>query len=111
MGKAKQLNFTELISDYDENFLSSISLKEVKTSKELKELLQKLCKASYVVTSFYEMLYSDYMTMINNDVTQQRIDFSTVKRYKSLASKIQKAYNYVLYLTTFEDPFKLGCKK
>lgn len=108
MGKTKALNVSELINDYDENFINSISLKEISNSKELKELLVKLEKANYVVTTFYEMMYNDYITMINSDgsIDHNCIEIDTLKRYKSLASRIQKAYTYVLYMNTFENPFK-----
>ena len=108
MGKAKTLNVSELINDYDENFISSISLKEISNSKELKELLVKLEKANYVVTTFYETMYNDYVTMINSDasICSSGLEIETLKRYKSLASRIQKAYAYVLYMNTFENPFK-----
>ena len=52
MGKTKKPNVSELINYYDENFINSISLKDVSNSKELKELLIKLEKANYVVTTF-----------------------------------------------------------
>ena len=46
MGKSKSLNVSELINDYDNNeFIASISLKNITTNKELKELLSKLEKA------------------------------------------------------------------
>lgn len=108
MGKNKTPNVSELINYYDENFINSISLKDVSNSKELKELLIKLEKANYVVTTFYEMMYNDYITMINSDVSidHNYIEIETLKRYKSLASRIQKAYAYVLYMSTFENPFK-----
>lgn len=106
MGKTKALNVSELINDYDESFIDSISLKNISCSKELKELLTKLEKANYVVTTFYEMMYNDYITMINSDCPSHDLEIDTLKRYKSLASKIQKAYNYVLYMNTFENPFK-----
>ena len=108
MGKTKTLNVSELINDYDDSFIESISLKDVSNSKELKELLVKLEKANYVVTTFYEMMYNDYITMINSDcqMQPQGLEITTLKKYKSLASKIQKAYSYVLYVNTFENPFK-----
>lgn len=109
MGKSKSLNVSELINDYDNNeFIASISLKNITTNKELKELLSKLEKANYVVTTFYETMYNDYITMINSDSSLQQysIDIDDLKHYKSLASKIQKAYNYILYMNTFENPFK-----
>jgi len=113
MAKIKSINVSELISDYDESFIDSISLKSVSSTKELKELMQKLEKANYVVTTFYETMYNDYIMMINSDCDASPcdLDINTLKRYKSLASKIQQAYNYVLYLHTFENPFKTGARK
>ena len=113
MAKSKTINVSELINDYDEHFIESISLKDVTSSKELKELLAKLERANYVVTTFYETMYNDYITMINSDclVQTQGLDIDTVKKYKSLASKIQKAYYYVLYLNTFDNPFKASTRK
>ena len=32
-------------------------------------------------------------------------DLDTVKKYKVLTSKIQKAYNYFRFLINFENPF------
>ena len=108
MARIKVNNILELIGLYDEDFISSISLCDIKTSKELKELLCKLEKANYVVTTYYQMLYNDYMIAINSDsdMFNNAPDIETVKRYKSIASRIQKAYNYVLYMITFENPFK-----
>lgn len=108
MSKVKALNVSELIYDYDEDFVNSISLKDVTNSKELKDLLMRLERANYVVTSFYEMMYNDYITMINSDCPDEvhGPDIDVVRHYKSLASKIQKAYSYILYISTFENPFK-----
>ena len=113
MAKVKTINVSEAINDYDENFIKSISLKDVTNTKELKELLLKLERANYVVTTFYEMMYNDYVTMINSEcaLQLQGLDINTVKYYKSLASKIQKAYYYVLYLITFDNPFKIKVRK
>ena len=112
MAKNKKLNVSELIAEYDDNFINSISLKDVKNSRDLKELHNKLERANEIVTSYYEMLYNDYITMINSDyeICNDSIDINTVIYYKSLASKIQKAYSYVLYLITFENPFKFSSK-
>lgn len=107
MAKTKSVNVSELINEYDENFINSISLKDIGSSKELKELLAKLDKANTVVTTFYKMMYTDYITAINSDYDSDNApDLDTVKKYKSLASRIQKAYFYVMYLTAFENPFK-----
>ena len=95
------------ISDYDDNFIKSISLKNITTSRELKELLTKLEKANDIMTSFYKTVFSDYIMSINNNADSAGVvpDLATVKKYKALTSKIQKAYNYILYLSTFENPF------
>ena len=113
MAKIKSINVSELINEYDENFIDGISLNKISSTKELKELTQKLEKANYVVTSFYETMYNDYIMMINSDsiVNTSGLEIDTLKRYKSLASRIQKAYNYVLYLNTFENPFKSSTRK
>lgn len=113
MAKTKSINISELINDYDENFISSISLNGISSTKELKELMQKLERANYVVTTFYETMYNDYMMMINSDCDALPcdLDIATLKKYKTLASKIQQAYSYVLYLHTFENPFKASTRK
>jgi len=113
MAKAKSINVSELINEYDEAFIDSISVKNVSSTKELKELMQKLEKANYVVTTFYETMYNDYMMMINSDYDTSPcdLDIVTLTRYKSLASKIQRVYNYILYLHTFENPFKICPRK
>lgn len=108
MAKLKKLNILELVNEYDENFINSISLTNVNSNKELKDLLSRLDKANSVITAYYETLYNDYITMINSDHSDpvEGIDLITLKKYKSLATRIQKAYNYILYVTTFENPFK-----
>lgn len=113
MNRQKSINVSEEINNYDENFINSISLNDVKNCKELKELLSKLERANYVATSYYEMLYNDYITMINSDCKSMPcgLEMNTLIKYKSLASKIQKAYNYILYVNTFENPFKLNSRK
>jgi hypothetical protein len=113
MNRQKSINVSEEINNYNENFINSISLNDIKNCKELKELLSKLERANYVATSYYEMLYTDYITMINSDCKSIpcSLDVNTLMKYKSLASKIQKAYNYILYVNTFENPFKLNSRK
>lgn len=113
MAKQKQINVSELIDDYDDKFIESISLKNVTNYKEFKELLLKLEKANYVVTNFYETMYNDYIMMINSDceIPSTGLEINTLKKYKSLASKIQKAYSYILYMSTFENPFKSAPRK
>jgi hypothetical protein len=113
MSKVKNLNVSELINEYDEDFINSISLNNISNCKELKELLVKLEKANYTVTSFYEMLFNDYVMVINsdNEIPPSGFDIDTLKKYKSLASRIQKAYSYILYISTFENPFKISKRK
>lgn len=96
------------IAEYDENFVNSISLKNINSAKELKELLDKLEKADQVVTEYYRTLYTDHIMFINssNKYAPDEISLENVKKYKLLASKIHKAYNYVMYISTFENPFK-----
>lgn len=107
MGKAKTLNIPDLINDYDENFISSLSLSNISNSKELKELCNQLDKANTVVTSFYQTLYNDYIMSINSNTDIENApDIDTVKKYKLISSKIQKAYSYILYMIMFENPFK-----
>lgn len=110
MAKLKNENISELINEYDEEFVQSISLKDVSSSKKLKELLNKLEKANSVITSFYQTLYNDYIISINSDEPSlDGPDIDMLKKYKRLSSKIQNAYKYILYLSTFENPFKI-CK-
>lgn len=113
MAKQKSLNVSELIDNYDDNFIDSLSLKNITNYKELKALLIELEKANYVVTTFYETMYNDYITMINSDsqIEPQSISDETLMHYKNLASKIQKAYSYVLYINTFENPFRSFSRK
>ena len=113
MAKVKSINISGLIGKYDDEFINSISLKNISSMKELKELTRELETANYVVTSFYEMMYNDYIMSINNDceISQLGIEIDALKRCKELASKIQRAYSYVLYLHTFENPFKVRVRK
>lgn len=101
-------NIFDDINKYDENFINSISLNNVKSLKDLRNLLLKLEHANYVVTRFYEIMYNDYITMINSDYKQipKNLELCNIKRQKTITEKIQKAYNYILYLSTFENPFK-----
>lgn len=105
MSKCKSINVSELITSYDENYLNSISLSNIKSTKELKHLLLELEKANSVVTQYYEMLYIDFIMSINSD-SQTNTDIDNLVRYKNIANKIQKAYNYVMYLSLFNNPFK-----
>ena len=113
MSKIKSVNVAELVQKYDENYVNSISLKNITSYKELKALLKDLEIANYVVTSFYEMMYNDYITMINNDsnVMPTMLETESIMKYKNLSSKIQKAYSYILYISTFENPFKQRVRK
>ena len=114
MAKQKQLNVAEQISLYDnDEFFFFLSLKNVTNTKELRNLLTKLENAYRVVTSFYETMYNDYIMMINSDsiINPSGLEISTLKKYKSLASKIQKAYNYILYISMFDSPFKTKVRK
>lgn len=108
MVKFKKLNINDLISKYDDDFINNITLNNISSLKELKELHSKLEIANYVVTEYYKLLYNDYIMMINSECPsiQKELDVDTVKSYKSLSSKIQKAYNYITYMITFENPFK-----
>ena len=109
MAKVRQSNLSELVLEYDDNFINSITLNGITTAKELKELHSKLEKANRVVTAYYETLYNDYIMTINNDyIQQQGLEIDTLKKYKLLASKIQKAYNYVTYILVFENPFRVS---
>lgn len=108
MAISKRLNVFEQINNYDEDFIKSISLENISTNKELKELVTKLETANYVVTNFYQMLYNDYIMAINSDCDYANnvSDIDTIKKYKSLAHRIQKSYNYLLYIFMFNNPFK-----
>jgi hypothetical protein len=48
------------------------------------------------------------MTINNDYIQQQGLEIDTLKKYKLLASKIQKAYNYVTYILVFENPFRVS---
>lgn len=110
MVKLKNINVAELINKYDDNYIQSITLSNIKTAKELKALASELEKASYIVTRYYEMLYNDFIMYINNEGNQPQpceLDISNIVKYKNLASKIQKAYNYIESINLFNNPFKL----
>ena len=107
MAKAKITNIYELVKMYDDKFVSSISLNGITSGKELKELLSKLAKANEVVTAYYSMLYNDFIMAANSDsLMPDGLEISTLCKYKDLANKIQRAYSYVLYVYTFENPFR-----
>lgn len=102
-------NIVDQVSQYDEDFIASISLKDIKNNKELKDLISKVEIANETITSFYQMMYNDYIMSINNDYTVSNTleDIELIKKYKSRAGKLQKLYNYLLYIFTFENPFKV----
>jgi hypothetical protein len=103
----KKLNECSLIENYNDEFIDSISLKNIKSRKDLRNLLNRLELANDVVTNYYEMLYNDFIIYINSDSTNScKISVETINKYKKLADKIHKAYNYILYISTFENPFK-----
>lgn len=93
---------------YDENFINSISLNNVSSNKELKALVAKLGNANYIITNAYQTMYNNYILAINDDADdiENIPTLDELLQYKSLASKIQKAYNYLLYIFMFENPFK-----
>lgn len=95
------------VSLYNEDFINSISLSEVSDQRDLRALLQRLEKANTEITNFYTMLLQDYIPSINNNYEFAGVvpDLDTVKKYKNIAKKIQNAYNYVLYLVTFDNPY------
>ena len=105
MSKYKQLNISDLIDHYNDDYINSITLNNITNAKELKQLVAELEKANNVVTQYYELLYIDFIMSINSD-SQNGVDIDNVIKYKNLASKIQKAYNYVMYLNLFNNPFK-----
>lgn len=104
---AKSSKQYDNISLYNEDFIKSISLANISDQKELRALLQKLEKANSDITNFYSMVLLDYVSSINNNYEFANVvpSLSTVKKYKNIATKIQKAYNYVLYLVTFDNPY------
>jgi hypothetical protein len=99
--------YKDSISNYGEEFINSITLSNIKSINELKLLYQKLEDANEVMTEFYRVLFTDYITAINKSSDPACIvpDLATVKKYKSIASRIHKAYFYIQYLLTFENPF------
>lgn len=107
MSKTKAVNIAEAILEYDDKFINSITLKDITSYSEFRDLLKKLEYANHVVTEYYMMLYNDYMMYINNDGTlNASIDLETVEHYKSLAQRIQNVYNYVNFVFTFENPYR-----
>ena len=105
MAKCKQSNIQDLIDTYNEDYIKSISLNNIKNVKELKSLLTELEKANNIVTQYYELLYIDFIMSINSD-NQNYVDIDNLIKYKNIANKIQKAYNYIMYLNMFNNPFK-----
>lgn len=104
---AKSSKQHDSINLYNEHFIKSISLSNVSNQKELRELLSKLEKANFEITNFYSMILQDYISSINNNYEFAGVvpDLSTVKKYQTISKKIQKAYNYILYLVTFDNPY------
>lgn len=100
------------LKKYNEEFLSTLSLKNVASIKDFKALATELKKANEFVTEYYMMLYNDFITALNNKnmLNYYSDNIEALKRYKSLASKIQKAYNYISSLYQFENPFKVTKK-
>lgn len=103
---SKNVNIAELVTQYDDEFIKSISLMNISSNKEFKELLLKLERANQVVTTYYQMLYNDFIMSINSHAIAMLPDKDNLMHYKNIASKIQKAYSYMLYIYTFENPFK-----
>lgn len=112
MSKIKAINIAEAISEYDDKFINSITLKDITSYSEFRDLIKTLERANHIVTEYYMMLYNDYMMYINNDGNlNTSIDLETVKHYKSLAQRIQSIYNYVNFIFTFENPYKIRKNK
>ena len=88
------------VSTYNDEFINSITLKNIKSFSELRSLYTKLKKANEIMTDFYMTIFSDYVMSINSNADDVCIipDLDTVKKYKVLTSKIQKAYNYISFL-------------
>lgn len=93
---------------YDDEFINSISLTNIKDNAELKELLSKVKQAYLSVTNYYLTMYNDYIKMINTNIKYipQSINTDSIRKYKHHVNKIQKVYSYLLYLCTFENPFQ-----
>ena len=75
--------------------------------------IQRLGNTTSDTNEILNSLIEDGALVIQNatilsdvSIDHNYIEIETLKRYKSLASRIQKAYAYVLYMTTFENPFK-----
>ena len=113
MGKSTAINILESIGEYNDEFINSISLKDVSSVKELRLLLNKLEKANYVVTMYYQTLYNDYVMAINSDCSLQShgINVDTLLKYKSIASRIQKAYKYIMYIMFLPTKLRKKSKK
>ena len=104
---AKSSKQCDNISLYNEEVKKLKKSANISDQKELRALLQKLEKANSEITNFYSMVLQDYVSSINNNYEFANVvpSLSTVKKYKNIATKIQKAYNYVLYLVTFDNPY------
>ena len=57
-------------------------------------------------TLHIQTMYNNYILAINDDNTECSTTLEDLLQYKQRASKIQKAYNYLLYIFMFENPFK-----
>lgn len=80
MSKTKTINIAEAISEYDDKFINSITLKDITSYSEFRDLMKTLERANHIVTEYYMMLYNDYMMYINNDGNlNTSIDLETVK--------------------------------
>lgn len=107
MAIAKKISLLDQISECSD-FIDSVSFKNVKDNKDLRELVAKLEKANDIITDYYNMLLDDYVTIINSDLcfNQSGVTLNTVIKYRNLAKKVHKLYNYIIYMATFENPFK-----
>lgn len=107
MAGNKVNNLADQAAMYNDDFIKSISLTDIKSNKDLKSLVNKLESANEAVTEFYQTLYNDFIMSINNSNGQfNELEYNNIKKYKSFANKLQKAYSYILYLFTFDNPFK-----
>ena len=92
---------------YDENYLNSITLSNIKTASELRKLVDELAKANKVVTDGFRLMFQDYVISVHGDYDQPYgLSLADMNAYRAFVRKIQDVYNYVLYLHTFENPFK-----
>ena len=64
MSKIKAINIAEAISEYDDKFINSITLKDITSYSEFRDLMKTLERANHIVTEYYMMLYNDYMILL-----------------------------------------------